>query len=305
MEEFKKLWEEVLEEVVLPRGYLTTIRETMSDSVLISKAFQYCVIMRTREGLEEFLESNEPYDKFFSRKITELFHLENETKVNRNEIILFYLKNNIINNGFISHTTNSLSAENIMQYGFRKHQTDAHTQGVLQELKSVFPEGIFKTDLNYLEGQTERTGWFYDRSPYHFKRYSNGPEWFKRLVGSTNFMRRDYEGAKNFILNTMDYYEESSYKKQQALSLLDKYWKIYAPTTPHMLLVNIKYHELRPDAEIAYVESLSLEEQIKYYTDTYFRITDRNTNVEIYPEDIVDIDMYELQRRMQEGVYKL
>lgn len=305
MEDFKNLWEEILIEFVLPKGYLNTIRETMDDSILMSKAFQYCIIMRTKEGLEEFLNYYGPYDKFFKQKLTESLNLQNQSEENKNKIIVEYLKNAVINNGFISHTTNNLSAENIVQYGFRKIQTEAHTQGVLAELKEIFPEGVFKTDLNYLLGQEERTGWFYDRSPYHFKRYANGPEWFKRLVGSTNFLKRDYQGAKNFILNTINYYEVSPQKKQEAISFLDKYWSIYAPTTPHMLLISIKDNEFRNEKEIAYVKSQSIEEQITYYTDTYFRITDQNSDKKILPQNIIDIDMYDLEKRMELSITKL
>ena len=54
MEDFKNLWEEVLVEVVLPKGYLDGIRESLDDSYLIAKAFQYCLIMRTKEGIKDF-----------------------------------------------------------------------------------------------------------------------------------------------------------------------------------------------------------------------------------------------------------
>lgn len=301
MEDFKQLWEEVLQEFVLAKGYLNTIRETMDDSILISKAYQYCLIMRTKEGLQEFLDYHGPYEEFFSKKISELLLLGEETEEVRNQIISEYLRCNVIDNGFVSHTTNNLSAENLVQFGFNQNQTNAHTQGVLEELKEVFPEGVFRTDLNYLDGQSERKGWFYDRTPYHFKRYANGPEWFKRLVGSGNFARRDYKGAQKFISQTMDYYEESPYKKQQALALLEKYWNLYAPTTPHMLLISVRCNDLRDEKEIQYVENLTPKEKITYYTDTYFRITDRNTEKEIDPSAIIDIDMYELQRRMESG----
>ena len=80
MEEFKKLWEEVLQEIVLPKGYLNSIRETLSDSLLISKAFQYCVIMRTKEGLEDFLNYHGPNEQFFVSNLTETLNLQNETE---------------------------------------------------------------------------------------------------------------------------------------------------------------------------------------------------------------------------------
>ena len=72
-----------------------------------------------------------------------------------------------------------------------------------------------------------------------------------------------------------------------------------------MILVSTRETELRPDREIDYVKNLSPEQQITYYTDTYFRITDNNTNKEIDPSQIIDIDMYELKRKMEEGIYKL
>lgn len=305
MEDFKNLWEEVLAEVVLPKGYLDGIRETLDDSYLIAKAFQYCLIMRTKEGLQDFLDYHGSYEEFFKKKIIELLHLEKDSEEVQNQIISNFLRCNVIDNGFICHTTNNLSAENITQFGFNQNQTDAHTQGVLEELKQVFPAGVFKTDLNYILSQEERTGWFYDRTPYHFKRYANGPEWFKRLAGSGNFVRRDYKSARNFVANTMAYYEEPSPRIQKALALFDKYWNIYAPTTPHMILVSTRETELRPDREIDYVKNLTPEQQITYYTDTYFRITDNNTNKEIDPSQIIDIDMYELKRKMEEEIYKL
>ena len=80
MEEFKKLWQEVLLEIVLPRGYLDNKIETLSDEILISKAFQYCVIMRTKEGLEDFLEYRGSITNFFVDKLTKILNIQNQYK---------------------------------------------------------------------------------------------------------------------------------------------------------------------------------------------------------------------------------
>ena len=301
MEEFKKLWEEVLTEIVLPKGYLDGARETIDDQILISRAFEYCIIMRTKEGLIDYLNYHGSSTEFFTNKIIKLLNLENETEENRLKIINSYLKNNIIDNGFVCHTTNSLSADSISKIGFTNRETTEHTQNIISELKEVFPEGFFKTDLNFIAGQKERTGWFYDRSPYHYKRYSNGPEWLKRLVRSDNYAKRDYEGAKQFIMMIMDMYNEPMYKKQQAINLLNKYWNIYASTTPHMLLISTKENDLRNIKEKEIVESLSVKEQIQYYIEIYFRGTDQNTNTEILPSNIIDIDMNEIERKKNNG----
>lgn len=301
MEEFKQLWEDVLTEIVLPRGYLNKSIETMDDQILISKAFQYCIIMRTKEGLTEYLDYHGNETEFFKKKIIELLSLEELPENIRERIIRNYLKEKIIDNGFICHTTNNISAEAIMNNGFTNKETDGHTQDVIKELKEIFPEGFFKTDLNYIAGQKERTGWFYDRSPYHYKRYSNGPEWFKRLVSSRNYARRDYEASKNFIMNTMNYYQEPPHKKQQALSFLNKYWNIYAPTTPHMLLISTKNNDLRNPREVEVVDTLGIEEQIQYYIELYFKETDQNTDKEVLPSQILDFDMKEIQKKMYNG----
>lgn len=301
MEEFKQLWEDVLTEIVLPRGYLNKSIETMDDQLLISKAFQYCIIMRTKEGLTEYLDYHGNETEFFKKKIIELLSLEELPENIRERIIRNYLKEKIIDNGFICHTTNNISAEAIMNNGFTNKETDGHTQDVIKELKEIFPEGFFKTDLNYIAGQKERTGWFYDRSPYHYKRYSNGPEWFKRLVSSRNYARRDYEASKNFIMNTMNYYQEPPHKKQQALSFLNKYWNIYAPTTPHMLLISTKNNDLRNPREVEVVDTLGIDEQIRYYIELYFKGTDQNTDKEVLPSQILDFDMKELQKKMHNG----
>lgn len=301
MEEFKQLWEDVLTEIVLPRGYLNKSIETMDDQLLISKAFQYCIIMRTKEGLTEYLDYHGNETEFFKKKIIELLSLEELPENIRERIIRNYLKEKIIDNGFICHTTNNISAEAIMNNGFTNKETDGHTQDVIKELKEIFPEGFFKTDLNYIAGQKERTGWFYDRSPYHYKRYSNGPEWFKRLVSSRNYAKRDYEASKNFIMNTMNYYQEPPHKKQQALSFFNKYWNIYAPTTPHMLLISTKNNDLRNPREVEVVDTLGIDEQIQYYIELYFKGTDQNTDKEVLPSQILDFDMKELEKKMYNG----
>ena len=301
MEEFKQLWEDVLTEIVLPRGYLNKSIETMDDQILISKAFQYCIIMRTKEGLTEYLDYHGNQTEFFKKKIIELLSLEELPENIRERIIRNYLKEKIIDNGFICHTTNNISAEAIMNNGFTNKETDGHTQDVIEELKEIFPEGFFKTDLNYIVGQKERTGWFYDRSPYHYKRYSNGPEWFKRLVSCRNYVKRDYEASKNFIMNTMDYYQEPPHKKQQALNILNKYWNIYAPTTPHMLLISTKNNDLRNPKEVEVVDTLEIDEQIQYYIELYFKGTDQNTDKEVLPSQILDFDMKELEKKMYNG----
>ena len=303
MNDFKELWEEVLTEVVIPRGYLDTRVELWQDSELISKAFQYCIIMRTKEGIENFLNYKGNITEYFTKKLTELLNLENESVENRNRIIIDYLKHNVIENGYVSHTTNSLYAKDIMENGFTKRETEENTKGVLDELKEIFPEGFFKTDLNYIEEQKDRKGWFYDRSPYHFKRYSNGPEWFKRLTND-GYSRRDYQKSKAFIEMIMDYYHEPEEKKEKAIEFFEKYWNMFAPTTPHMLLVSTKGNELRDAKEIEVVNELSLEEQLTYYTDWYFQGTDQNTEVEILPTDIIDIDMIELVNRKNSNYSK-
>lgn len=301
MEDFKKLWEDVLVTVVLPNGYLDSRLETMDDQYLISKAFQYCIIMRTKDGLEEYLNYHGNQSDFFIRKITELLNLQNVPEDMRERIIRNYLKNNIIDNGFICHTTNNVSAQSIMTNGFTTSETNSNTQDIITELREIFPEGFFKTDLNYIDGQKERTGWFYDRSPYHYKRYSNGPEWFKRLVSSSNFIKRDYEGAKRFIMQTMNMYNEPSSKKQEALRFLDKYWNIFAKTTPHMLLISTKNNDLRNPKEVDIVDTFSIHDQIRYYIELYFKGTDQNTNQEVLPSNIIDIDMKEMEKRMYSG----
>ncbi len=301
MNEFKELWEDVLKTIVFPTGYLKNRVETLNDQTLISKAYQYCIIMRTKEGLTEYLNYHGSDTDFFMNKITELLDLQSLNKEERNIIIRNYLKQNIIDNGFVCHTTNSISAENIMINGFTYKQTEEHTQDIIGELKKIFPEGFFKTDLNYIEGQKERKGWFYDRSPYHYKRYSNGPEWLKRLVNSGNYTRRDYEGAKRFISQMMDMYDEPEEKKTKALAFVEKYWKIYTKTTPHMLLVSTKDKDLRDPREAEIVENFSPEDQIRYYIELYFKGTDKNTTEEIRPSNIIDIDMTELEKLMTDS----
>lgn len=301
MEEFKELWEDVLTTIVLPKGYLDRRMETMDDQILISKAYQYCIIMRTKEGLTDYLNYHGNETEFFKNKIIELLGLETLSEEEKNKIIRNYLKQNIIDNGFICHTTNNLSAEAIMTNGFTNRETNEHTQDVIAELKEIFPEGFFRTDLNYILGQKERTGWFFDRSPFHYKRYSNGPEWFKRLVSSGNFARRDYEGAKNFVMNTMNYYQEPPHKKQQALAFLNKYWAMYEKTTPHMLLVSTKNNDLRNPREVEIVDSLSIDDQIRYYIELYFKGTDQNTDKEVLPSQILDFDMTEIKKKMYNG----
>lgn len=303
MNDFKELWEEVLTEVVIPRGYLDTRVELWQDSELIAKAFQYCIIMRTREGIEDFLKYKGNITEYFTNKLTEQLNLENESKENRNKIIIEYLKQNVIENGYVSHTTNSLYAKDIVENGFTKRETEENTNGILEELKEIFPEGFFKTDLNYIEEQKDRKGWFYDRSPYHFKRYSNGPEWFKRLTND-GYSRRDYNKSKAFIEMIMDQYHCSKEKKEQALKFFEKYWNMFSPTTPHMLLVSTKDKELRDDKEIELVNDLSLEEQLTYYTDWYFQGTDQNTETEILPSDIIDIDVVNLVNRKNNNYSK-
>ena len=102
-------------------------------------------------------------------------------------------------------------------------------------------------------------------------------------------------------MNTMDYYQEPFYKKQQALTFLNKYWNIYAPTTPHMLLISTKNNDLRNPREVEVVDSLSVDEQIQYYIELYFRGTDQNTDKEVLPSQILDFDMKEIEKKMYNG----
>ena len=74
MDEFKELWEQVLVKYVFPH-----MNDIVSYGNIMAKAFQYCVIMRTDEGIEEFLDYNDvDYSQFFRYKIINLLGLKDE-----------------------------------------------------------------------------------------------------------------------------------------------------------------------------------------------------------------------------------
>ena len=295
MESFKKLYVEALNKYVFPKNIFYNMVETMDDSELMAKVFEYCVIMRKTEGLDEYLSYRGDKTEFFKQKIADEFGIVNMDSEEGLTFIRDYLKEKVLDDGYVCHTTNGLYSESIMRSGLTYQENKNQTSNVLEEMKSIFPETFFKTDLNYLEGQTDdREGWYYDRTPYHYKRYRNGPEWFKRLTNN-NYSVRNYEGAKKFILMIMNDANASEEKKEKALQFLDKYWQKFAPTTPHLLLISTKGHELRPKEEQEILVNLDLETQIKYLTDYYFRMTDQVTKETIPPEDIIDLDMYELE----------
>lgn len=166
MDEFKELWEQVLVKYVFPH-----MNDIVSYGNIMAKAFQYCVIMRTDEGIEEFLDYNDvDYSQFFRYKIINLLGLKDEPESDKK--VVEYLLNQVYENGFVVHTTNSYAAENIASNGFNVEGVKENTSSIYDELKAVFPESFFATDLNYLKSQAnEDNGWFFDHSPVHFIRY--------------------------------------------------------------------------------------------------------------------------------------
>ena len=55
MDEFKRLWKNVLNNIIILSGYLNIRAEIFDDQMLILKASQYCITMRAKEGIEEYL----------------------------------------------------------------------------------------------------------------------------------------------------------------------------------------------------------------------------------------------------------
>lgn len=299
--EFRDLFVDTLKRYLIPMGVFRNRMEMWEDSDRLAKAFIYCLILRTNEGIDDFFEYSGDNTIFFKKKICEKLGLENDNSDECLTIIRDYLYEVIIRDGYVVHSTNSYYADLINQSGFVINDTDGKTTGVLKELKEIFPEGFFKTDLNFLNGQKgDRAGWYYDRTPLHFKRYCNGPEWFKRLTHGA-YLSRDYVEARSFIEMIMSDYHEPYDKKIKAIEFLDKYWKIFAPTTPHLLFISTKSNDLRDEKEVGFVENLDLESQISYFTDTYFRINDQSSVIEIRPEDIYDIDF----NKVKEDAYNV
>ena len=65
MESFKKLYVEALNKYVFPKNIFYNMVETMDDSELMAKVFEYCVIMRKTEGLDEYLSYRGDKTEFF------------------------------------------------------------------------------------------------------------------------------------------------------------------------------------------------------------------------------------------------
>lgn len=301
MSNFEELYKSALKRYAIPNG----IFNRRDSEERMARIFEYCIMMRTTEGIEDYINVKaENKVKFIMNKIAERLGLSNISSEENLKIIEAYLIENVLKNGFVAHTTNSKSAQDIMSDGFSLGENKNNTTSVLEEMKEIFPAGFFLTDLNFLENQKEnREGWYYDRTPLHFARYKDSPEWFKRLTHEA-YTKRNYEEAVAWITQVMDYYHESKEKKDRALEFLNKYWSIYAPTTPHILLVSTKDKDLRTEREKEYVEQLSIKERIRYYIEFYFMFTDQSSKEFIPPEDIIDIDYNQLVKEYQETEHK-
>lgn len=84
----------------------------------MARIFEYCVIMRTTDGIEDYL--NEGIDRkveCLKNKTAEVLSLLDTISEISLKVIESYLKKKVIENGYIAHTTNSKSVSDIMAYG--------------------------------------------------------------------------------------------------------------------------------------------------------------------------------------------
>lgn len=288
---FKEIFIDALKKYVIPKGIFGHTRELSEDVNVLMRTFIYCLIMRKSEGVDEFLQYSGKNSDYFKMMIAQELNLPDITSDESLLAIRNFLHGRVIKNGYVVHSTNSYYAGIIKENGLNATDTIKEATSVLEEIKSIFPAEFIATDINYLDNQVKaQTGWFYDRTPAHYKRYSNGPEWFKRLTNG-GYTSRDYNASLAFINKIMEYYNATVSDKNSAKNFLDKYWQIFAPTTPHLLLVSSRNFDFRPDKEKKIDDALTISEQIQYLTESYFRVMDQSCHESISSEDIEDIDM--------------
>lgn len=285
---FKDIYEEALKKYVFPAREQANV--FVDKNLFFSKAFIYCLIMRKSDGLDGFFAWKYENDKFFKLKIMEELKLPDATSEESLVAIRDFLYSRVIEDGYVVHSTNSYYANIIVTNGFDAQKTQETTDKLISEIKSIFPSGFLKTDLNYLVSQTnERSGWFYERSPYWCLSYCNGPEWFVRLTNN-GYRRRNYEDSKNFIGMIMEHYDCSTEETAKAFAFFDQYWNLLTSSTRCMVLVSTKSQDLRPSNEKVFCSQLSIQEQIDYLTRSYFLVSDSSSLVSFPPSEINVID---------------
>ena len=291
---FKEIFIEALKKYVIPKGIFDYKRELSGDIDLLTRTFIYCLIMRRSEGVDEFLQYGGRSSDYFKMKIAQELNLPDITSEESLLAIRSFLYDRVIKNGYVVHSTNSYYANIIRENGINVSDGLRESSDILGEIESIFPSEFIRTDINYLDSQVKaKSGWFYDRTPAHFKRYSNGPEWFKRLTNG-GYTTRDYNASLAFINKIMEYYNATVSDKNSAKRFLDKYWQIFAPTTPHLLLISSKGYDFRPDKEKKIDDVLTLSEQIQYLTESYFRVENQSCEENISKDNIEDIDIKSL-----------
>lgn len=227
--------------------------ESESIENMLVQAFNYCIILNDKAGIEEFLEIKDDKRKFEvlkSKVALKLGIKPDQIEENKDEIYKC-IYNACNENGFVYHITNSVAEAEIKKAGLSggnriwKNEEILRINNIYEKYNLHWPLGWAASDV-----KANKKGWFCDYSPTGIPHYSGSPEWMGEFCGNSimyngkvipekrnAFRNRDYDIALENIECIQQKVGFSQADAQEVNIFFNKYWNIYKDAVPRAILV--------------------------------------------------------------------
>lgn len=281
----------------------------------ISRMLGYCILFKTSDGIEEYMQLSDVISKkrFIKEKIAEELGISKEEIDKNNSAIISYIWKNLNDEGYVFHAANSVSAEKEMKQGLKGSLSNISHRNELLHIASIYRKHgaspPFKDALNDLK--YSKTGWFYDGNPENITYYADSPEWFNQFTGGSieyaflvenpkryGFKLRDHDMAREAVLKLIEENRMSKSSKKEILDFFEKTWNLYGRSRPNLLLV--------PTKAVYPTEYLDPSRKFEGTHDSYIYLdfalrnvltcscsfeTDICCNIDVPPEELSCVDL--------------
>lgn len=269
------------------------------SEMYIEPIILYCVIMRDSKLPEDFSLRNLS-GEYLCKRIAEKLKIDEAHIDEKKDEIFNYIYNNLVEDGFCFHMTNSTTATSIQNTGL----TGLSNTGVSQDISSIFSMmqkygtsnlGLF----NFSSVDIKREyGFFCAHYPNEIGRYFYSPEWLKLFCRNIEaktfedgtfdaFERKDYERITEGIQLFIKKYNVSEQDASSLMNFLNKYWKMFENSKPILVLIpkkalGIDNTEFKAYFEDVYPDDLEDFDIGNHGNELYFRIDKLLENYKLF-----------------------
>ena len=248
---------------VMKLPYITTKTKQLSKDLssdesknirnMLVQAFNYCIILKNKAGIEEFLEIKDDKTKFelLKNKVALKLGIHPDQIEEKKDEIYKYIYDSCNENGFVYHITNSVAEAEIKKTGLTGENRIWQNEELLK-INSIYEKYNRHMPLGWavMDIQHNKNGWFCDYSPSGIPHYSSSPEWMGEFCGGSMmydgevpqekrkaFHNRDYDIALENIEHIQHKAGFSQADAEEVTNFFNKYWNIYKDAVPRAILV--------------------------------------------------------------------